>query len=227
MFVDDGVEFLFSAVVTLSKHRKKNFERFDTVDGKVCAPRIDGFISCDDGKVQRRIEDMSEEKSRNYTIQTSLAKLQLLLSSDDASVAGRVWVCHGPPYNTIGDLTHRHERVGSRALRDFISKEQPDVTLHAHLHESVEMHGKNNICTSKIGGETIVASCGNDFERDKCHGIVFDVRDVQKTLRRYAISVKEKPKIGESLNHSCDEQQQQQLQKKSALNLLSPRNNNQ
>jgi Icc-related predicted phosphoesterase len=100
-----------------------------------------------------------------------------------------VWVNHGPPFDTIGDLTHRNERVGSKALRNFIAERMPDITLHGHIHESVKEHG-NEAFTSRIKN-TLVASSGNDFMNDVCHGIFFETNDIAGTVSRFEVKVKE------------------------------------
>ncbi len=52
-----------------------------------------------------------------------------------------VFVFHAPPYGTNLDLLYNGEHTGSRAIREFIEKEQPLLTLHGHIHESPEMSG--------------------------------------------------------------------------------------
>lgn len=52
-----------------------------------------------------------------------------------------IFVFHAPPYNTNLDLLHNREHAGSRAIREFIEREHPLLTLHGHIHESPEMSG--------------------------------------------------------------------------------------
>jgi Icc-related predicted phosphoesterase len=49
--------------------------------------------------------------------------------------AHTIYVCHTPPHNTALDMM-RNKRVGSRALRAFIERHQPPLTLHGHIHEA-------------------------------------------------------------------------------------------
>ncbi len=52
-----------------------------------------------------------------------------------------IYVFHAPPFGTNLDIIHSGAHVGSRAIREFIEKKQPPVTLHGHIHESADMSG--------------------------------------------------------------------------------------
>jgi Icc-related predicted phosphoesterase len=43
---------------------------------------------------------------------------------------------HAPPKGTACDRLRSGEHVGSAVLRPFIEREQPDVVLCGHIHES-------------------------------------------------------------------------------------------
>jgi len=68
-----------------------------------------------------------------------------------------VYILHTPPYNTNLDLISSKIHVGSIASRLFIEKYQPYLTLHGHIHETVDVSGNffDNI------GKTICLSSGN------------------------------------------------------------------
>jgi Icc-related predicted phosphoesterase len=56
-----------------------------------------------------------------------------------AELAGcRVTICcpHAPPYGTACDRLASGEHVGSTAVRAFVEREQPDLVLCGHIHES-------------------------------------------------------------------------------------------
>lgn len=117
-----------------------------------------------------------------------------------------VYAIHTPPYDTCLDLVYLSppERmpdgavietisfdkdgrivnpnsfhVGSMALRSFIEQHQPYLTLHGHIHETVEISGefKDNI------GDTLCLSAGNDNKSDKLAVIVFDLYNLDKVKR--------------------------------------------
>ena len=47
-----------------------------------------------------------------------------------------VFLSHQPPRDTVCDLA-RGRHVGSRAIRDCIEKQQPDLVLCGHIHEAI------------------------------------------------------------------------------------------
>jgi uncharacterized protein len=56
-----------------------------------------------------------------------------------ADVAGcrlRLFCPHSPPYGTACDRLSSGAHVGSNALRAFVEREQPDLVLCGHIHES-------------------------------------------------------------------------------------------
>lgn len=69
-----------------------------------------------------------------------------------------ILVSHAPPHNTVCDVCVTGEHVGSEGLRAYIEQEQPLLTLHGHIHETVDKTGE---FSEKIG-RTCVITCGND-----------------------------------------------------------------
>jgi len=47
-----------------------------------------------------------------------------------------VLVSHEPPYDTKCDIAYGGEHVGSRAIREYVLREQPRLVLTGHIHES-------------------------------------------------------------------------------------------
>ncbi len=68
-----------------------------------------------------------------------------------------ICIFHSPPFNTDLDVTYTKDHVGSLAMRMAIEGFQPFLTLHGHIHETVEMSGKY---MDRLG-DTISASVGN------------------------------------------------------------------
>lgn len=71
--------------------------------------------------------------------------------------AKTVYVFHSPPYNTNLDMTYSGDHVGSLSIRMAIEKHHPFLTLHGHIHESVEMSKEY---TDRLG-KTMCACTGN------------------------------------------------------------------
>jgi len=48
----------------------------------------------------------------------------------------KILVSHTPPYNTNTDVIESGQHVGSKAIREFIERHQPEICLTGHIHES-------------------------------------------------------------------------------------------
>ncbi len=51
-------------------------------------------------------------------------------------VSHKILITHSPPYGTTTDIVGRGEHVGSKVIREFIEKHQPDLCICGHIHES-------------------------------------------------------------------------------------------
>jgi len=80
-----------------------------------------------------------------------------------------ILVTHTPPINSVCDLMKdkngKLRHIGSKGIRAFIEKKQPLLTLHGHIHDTVEnsKHYMQHI------GETISATAGNDHLTDEVY----------------------------------------------------------
>lgn len=70
--------------------------------------------------------------------------------------------------------------VGSIAIRLFIEKSQPYLTLHRHIHETVGVSGKYK----ENAGKTISLTSGNHNIGDKLALLVFDLYHPDKAERK-------------------------------------------
>ncbi|HSI97160.1 MAG TPA: metallophosphoesterase family protein [Gaiellaceae bacterium] len=67
-----------------------------------------------------------------------------------ADIAGcriRIFCPHTPPYDTACDRLRSGTPVGSRSLRAFVEREQPDLVLCGHIHES---RGEDTIGRTRV-----------------------------------------------------------------------------
>jgi len=67
----------------------------------------------------------------------------------------RVLCPHAPPYGTACDRLRSGEHVGSPSLRALVEREQPDLVLCGHIHES---RGEDTIGSTRVVNPGPVAS---------------------------------------------------------------------
>lgn len=100
------------------------------------------------------------------TIEADLAKLAEL--SDPAST---LYVLHSPPFATTLDRLHGGiTPIGSRAIRTFIDRRRPPLTLHGHVHESA---GVERL------GRTVCVNPGDSMSR--LRAVRIDLKDLTVT----------------------------------------------
>lgn len=75
--------------------------------------------------------------------------------------AHTVAVIHTPPHDTKCDVLFDGRHIGSKALRSWIEKQQPLLTLHGHIHESPKL---SRSYYDRIGS-TLVVNPGCDHVR--------------------------------------------------------------
>lgn len=116
----------------------KDWERYDV--SRYVDP---GCVSPEEGY---RTLPVTDHEKRYSTIQSDL---ESLAGDDDLSHA--IFLFHTPPYQTkldraaldgkMIDYVPLDVHIGSIAVRRFIEKRQPLVTLHGHVHESARITG--------------------------------------------------------------------------------------
>lgn len=133
----------------------KDWERYD-VSRFVEA----GYVSPEEGT---RSLPADAHAVRYATIAADLAAL-----APDGSLERAVWLFHAPPYDTALDRAALDGKrvdhapldvhVGSIAVRRFIERRQPAVTLHGHIHESARLTGR---WRDRLGA-TVMLSAAHD-----------------------------------------------------------------
>lgn len=133
----------------------KDWERYDV--SRYVEP---GCVSPEEGA---RSMPVAANAIRYATIKDDLVKLAGTRDLSDA-----VLLFHSPPYQTcldraaldgkMVDYVPLDVHVGSIAIRQFIEKRQPLVTLHGHIHESARLTG----AWSDHIGRTVCLSAAHD-----------------------------------------------------------------
>ena len=101
-----------------------------------------------------------------------------------------VYVMHAPPFKTNLDRLFDGRWIGSRAIRAFIEKHQPYLTLHGHIHESSEISGAY---MDRIG-ETVCVNPGQSNE--ELYAVVFEPNDVPGSIEHTVFGRSVKGSIG-------------------------------
>ena len=126
-------------------------------------------FSEDKQSAQLFLEEIRSIKKEEGTINEDLNELKKLSTPKNT-----IYVIHAPPFNTKLDIVTTGTHVGSKAVRQFIEKEQPLLTLHGHIHESPNMSGS---WKDKIG-KTICINVGSSYPEDKLNCIIIDIENL-------------------------------------------------
>ncbi|MEI8188697.1 MAG: metallophosphoesterase [candidate division NC10 bacterium] len=164
----DSCSILGLAFVPPTPFSIKDFERRDTADPvRQTMQPFRCVIGTDSGI--RYLENFQAYLEAEPSIEEELARLDGLLGPDPGSVIG---VLHSPPANTCCDLMLTRQHVGSRAVREWVERRQPLLTLHGHIHESPQM---TKMFADRIGS-TWVVNPGSD--KQHLHLVFIDTENV-------------------------------------------------
>ena len=119
--------------------------------------------------MQLFLEEIRTAEKEGGTIEEDLIQLKKLSNPKKT-----VYVIHAPPFNTKLDIITTGTHVGSKAIRRFIGKEHPLLTLHGHIHESPKMSGS---WRDKLG-KTICINVGSRYPEYKLNCVVIDADDL-------------------------------------------------
>ncbi|MEW6195992.1 MAG: metallophosphoesterase [Bacteroidota bacterium] len=170
----NGFNFAGYSYTPPSPFLLKDWEKYDV--SRYVDP---GCVSPEEGKRTVEIEDRIKKYS---TIKNDLDTLSV-----NKQLTNAVILFHGPPYNTKLDRVSNDGKkfdhipldlhVGSIAIRNFIEKKQPLLTLHGHIHESSRLSGT---WRDKIGSTHCLSAAydGNEFAIIK-----FDLQDLDNAER--------------------------------------------
>jgi Icc-related predicted phosphoesterase len=152
----------------------KDWERYDV--SRFVPP---GCVSPEDGQ---RSMALPANEIRYSTIQKDLEALTGERRLDKA-----IFLFHGPPFETSLDRVANDGKmidhvpldlhVGSIAVRRFIEKHQPLLTLHGHIHESVRLTGS---WRDRIGRTHAFGAAHDGTELSL---VVFDLEDLAGARR--------------------------------------------
>ena len=183
--INDNFDIVGYSFVPITPFKLKDWEKFDMSNVPIYLKeyyeyrkkvnyRLDGFKSTKDGWVDFLFDNDME---KSVSIQKDLEN-EIFTKN-----AGKtVYVIHTPPNNTNLDQTIRKDNVGSIAVRLFIEKYQPYLTLHGHIHETVDVSGK----FKDTIGNTLCMASGNHNVGEDLAVIVLDL-DKPGEAKRFKI----------------------------------------
>lgn len=184
--IDDNHEIVGYSFVPITPFGIKDFEKFDLSDipesvkddyehRKRTNYRFNGIKSVN--KPNFGWERYQFEQAREL-----LDSIQKDLNSEIFTVSPQntVYVFHTPPHNTSLDVIGDNVHVGSFAVREFVQKYNPKLTLHGHIHETVDMTGK----FIDVIGESVLISAGNHNGDSKVAVVEFDLHQPESAQRK-------------------------------------------
>ena len=156
--IEGGFTIIGYSSVPSTPFKYKCWERRDLRDDVDFSARQDtrlvGVISDGDELEPYSLGSMLDQPS----IEEELHALTAGLPMDKT-----VLVAHAPPWGTVCDFNREHKHVGSRGVRAIIEDRQPYLTLHGHIHETVDLSGE---FVERIG-RTHCAAVGNDHRPER------------------------------------------------------------
>ena len=184
--LDEKHEIVGYSFVPITPFGIKDFEKFDLSEVPEWARkeyearkrtnyRLDGIRSVSEPTLGWKPYTFEQQQERVDSIQRDL-------DADvfTASPQNTVYVFHAPPHNTPLDVIGNNIHVGSFAVRSFIERNKPKLTLHGHIHETVDMTGK----FMDVIGESVLISAGNHNYDSKVAIVEFDLYRPESAQRR-------------------------------------------
>ncbi|OGC03331.1 hypothetical protein A2276_00210 [candidate division WOR-1 bacterium RIFOXYA12_FULL_43_27] len=160
-----GFEFIGMNWVVDYPFRLKDRCRMDTKNYVFQAQFGTGLLSTPNG-----FKEISDWPAYARTLPTIEDELNRLVRPRDMEKS--VYVIHMPPYGIGLDKCGHGAEVGSKAIYNFLLKNQPKLSLHGHIHESPKVSGQWQV---KLG-ETI---CVQPGQLDEFTYVTIDLSDMK------------------------------------------------
>jgi len=174
----DGYDVVGYSFVPITPFGLKDFEKHDL--GRVSAEVRDEYARLLNNAVHEGVKSTQQGWVGHTFSPTDALRDSIQRDLEDSlfvdNAGQTVYVFHTPPHGTVLDVIQnpRGERthIGSFAVRDFIQQHQPLVTLHGHIHETVDLSGGQFM---ERTGSSVSMSAGNDNYASKLSVLVFDL----------------------------------------------------
>jgi len=172
-----GYELIGYSFVPPTPFRPKTYEKMDDRESPWPPQKNPSYIRLAEQDNQLTPIDPYVYLKQGGTIEEDLQRL-----ARPTDLKKTIYVMHSPPYGTRLDSIQGGHHVGSKAIKTFVEKSQPLLTLHGHIHESPEVSGS---FLDKIG-ETISVNPGQFTSRSRdsyeLHAVTFELERIEETL---------------------------------------------
>ena len=183
--INEDFDIVGYTPVPITPFDEKDWEKFDLshVDDRVKKAyaqlqqkwKLEGKVSTQTGWKEVRL---NPERANVDSIQRDLAS-EVFAQHPEKTV----YVIHAPPFGTALDVTRNAAgekiHVGSIAVREFIERRQPYITVHGHIHETVRL-------TGAIGqqiGNALCMTPGHEYQTECIAAALFDLYEPMNATR--------------------------------------------
>lgn len=167
--INENYDIVGYSFVPITPFSIKDFEKFDLSDipesvkqdyehRKRTNYRFDGIRSVNEPNLGWECYLFEQTQEASDSIQRDL-KSKIYT----AQPRNTVYVFHTPPHNTALDVIQDGTHVGSFAVREFIQRYNPKLTLHGHIHETVDMSDR---FLEHIGESILLSSGNHNYDRE-------------------------------------------------------------
>jgi Icc-related predicted phosphoesterase len=109
-----------------------------------------------------------------------------------------IYIIHTPPSNLGLDVCHDGREVGSKAVYEFLKKNQPLLSFHGHIHESPDISGR---WYSKLGRTICIQPGQGHHSQDHLIFVIIDLETI-KIERFHAFKHNKNSIEKDQFNHS-------------------------
>lgn len=164
----NGYELIGYNFVPPTPFSIKDFEKLDVGETDYEPQRFSAFVSTANGMKEINPKEFFQTRG---CIKKDIETLPLPKNMDKT-----IYILHAPPFQTKLDVLYSGRHVGSKAIKAFIEKKQPYLTLHGHIHESPQVSGSY---FERIG-RTFSINPGQGNRQ--LHAVTFQLEDVEHTV---------------------------------------------
>jgi len=148
----------------------KDWEKYDSDEDSLVRARLLGLKSAGTGWIEYKFDTANKSDNISKDLSDKIFT---------ESPGKTVYVIHTPPKDTCLDQIVSGFHVGSKSVKNFIEQNNPYLSLHGHIHETVDMSGSFKAYV----GKTLCMSAGNHRTGKLCL-LEFDLDNPESAERK-------------------------------------------